>query len=154
METEIKPSLKTGRFGETGASGLKPTQLFEGHVHKYRQEFVHASVKLREENKHVEFMQSFKLLALEMKKVDPNLILEPVAAGSKQRRVEDPRFLPNNFTDLSAIVKLAANAKFEKVKPWGNKKRHHDLDEDGLEDPEVYFTFSVSCDVEPEEICS
>ena len=68
VETGIKPGLKTGRFGDTGASGLNPTQLFEGHVHKYRQEFVQASVKLREENKHVEFMQTFKLLALEMKK--------------------------------------------------------------------------------------
>ena len=90
-------------------------------MHTYKQEFVQASVKLREENKHVEFMHSFKLLTLEMKKVDPNLVLEPVAAGSKQGRVEDPRFLPNNFRELSAIVKLAANAKFEKVKPWGNK---------------------------------
>ena len=61
-------------------------------------------LKLKEENKHVEFMQSFKFLALEMKKVDPNLVLEPVATGSKQGRVEDPRFLPNNFTELSAIV--------------------------------------------------
>ena len=68
-------------------------------------------------------------------------------------RVEDPRFLPNNFKDLSAIVMLASNAKFEKVKPWGNKRKHDELDEDGFEDLEVYFTFSVSCDVEPEDIC-
>ena len=34
----------------------------------------------------------------------------------------------------------------------GQQKRHYDLDEDGLEDPEVYFTYGVSCDVEPEEI--
>ena len=43
-DTGIKPSLKTGRFGNTGASGLKPTQLFEGYVHEYRKEFVLASV--------------------------------------------------------------------------------------------------------------
>ena len=78
---------------------------------------------MREENKHVEFMQTFKFLVLEMKKVDPNLVLVPVAAGGKQGRVEDSRFLPNNFTELSATVKLAANAKFEKVKPWGNNKK-------------------------------
>ena len=57
--------------------------------------------------------------------------------------MEDPRFLPKNFTDLLAIVKLVSNAKFEKV--------NHG-DEDGLEDPEVYFTYSVSCDAEPEEL--
>ena len=66
---------------------------------------------MRDENKHVEFMKTFKLMALEMKKVDPNLILETVAAGSKQGRVEDPRFLPNNFTDLSAIGKIMGQQK-------------------------------------------
>ena len=64
---------------------------------------------------------------------------------------KDPRFMPNNFTNLSAIVKLASNVKFEKVEPWGSKKKPNELDKDGLEDPEVYFTFSVSCDVEQEE---
>ena len=44
------------------------------------------------------------------------------ACTEPRRRVEDPRLLPNNFTEVSAIVKLAANARFEKVKPWGNKK--------------------------------
>ena len=53
----------------TGISNLKPTQLFEGQEHTYKQEYVQASVKLREENKHVEFMQSFKLLTLELKKL-------------------------------------------------------------------------------------
>ena len=66
--------------------------------------------------------------------------------------MEDIRFLPNNFTELSSIVKLSANAKFEKVKPWDKKKNYNDLDEKELEDPEVYFTFSVSWDIEPEEI--
>ena len=66
--------------------------------------------------------------------------------------MEDIRFLPNNFAELSSIVKLSANAKFEKVKPWGKKKNYNDLDEKELEDPEVYFTFSVSWDIEPEEI--
>ena len=84
-EAGIKSSLKTGRFGDTGNSNLKPTQLFEDHDHTYKQEYVQASVKLREDNKHVESMQSFKLLALETKKkVDQNLVLEPVASGVKQ----------------------------------------------------------------------
>ena len=77
-----------------------------------------APVKVREDNKHVEFMQSFKLLALGMKKVDQSLVLEPVASEVKQGRVEVPRFLSNNFTDLSAVAKLASNAKFEKIKEW------------------------------------
>ena len=148
----IKTSIKPGRFGDAGSSGLKPTQLFDDHVHQFGKEFIQASVKLKEENKHTEFVNSFKSLALEMKKVDQNLVLEYVVAGVKQGRVEDPRFLSNNFTELSAVVKLAANTRFERVKPWGNRKRNHEVDEDGLEDPEVYFTFCVSCDEEPEEI--
>ena len=76
---------------------------------------------MKEEN-NVEFMQSFKSLALEIEKVDPNLVLESIAAGTKQGRVEDPRFLPKNFTELSAIVKLAANAKFEKSNPGAKKE--------------------------------
>ena len=82
-------------------------------------------MKLKEENKHTEFVNFFKSLALEMKKVDPNLVLEYVVARVKQGRVEDPRFLSNIFTVLSAVVKLAANAKFERVKPWGNQKRNY-----------------------------
>ena len=72
-----------------------------------------------------------------MKKVDQNLVLESVASGAKQVRVEDHRCLPNNFTDFSAIVMLASNTKFEKVKPWDNKKKHNELDKDGSEDREV-----------------
>ena len=94
-------------------------------------------MKLREDNKHVEFIQFFKLMVIEMKKVDQNLVLESVASGAKQVRVEDHRCLPNNFTDFSAIVMLASNTKFEKVKPWDNKKKHNELDKDGSEDREV-----------------
>ena len=35
-EAGIKSSLKTGRFGDTGNSNLKPTQLFEDHDHTYK----------------------------------------------------------------------------------------------------------------------
>ena len=50
VKEPIKPSIKTGRFGDAGASGLKPTQLFEDYEHKYKKEFVQASLKLKEEN--------------------------------------------------------------------------------------------------------
>ena len=107
---------------------------------------------MKKDDKYAEFMRAFKMMVSEMKKVDPNLVLEPVASGANQGRVEDLRFLPNNFTELSVIVKLSNNAKFEKVKPWGNKKKYNKLDEEELENPEVHVTFDVSCDVELEEI--
>ena len=92
------------------------------------------------------------MIVSEMKKPGPNLVFEPVAPGDNQGQVEDPRCLLTNFTELSVIVKFSNTVKSEKVKPLDIKKKYNELDEEELEDPEVYFTVNVSCDVEPEEI--
>ena len=55
-EDGITCSLKLGTFGDTGNSNLKPTQLFEDNDRTYKQEYIQASAKVREDNKHVEFM--------------------------------------------------------------------------------------------------
>ena len=48
---------------------------------------------------------------------------------------------------------MADNAKFEKVKPWGNKKNYNrNLDEDGLQDPAVHFSFVISCNEDPDTV--
>ena len=47
---------------------------------------------------------------------------------------------------------MAGNARFEKVKPWGNKAKNTDGKEAVLIDPEVYFDFAFSCDQDPETI--
>ena len=62
----IKSNLKTGRFRNTGTtSNVKPTQLFAGHDHKYKQEYINTPVKLKDNNKHAEVL---KMLVSEMKK--------------------------------------------------------------------------------------
>lgn len=55
--------------------------------------------------------------------------------------VENLKTLPINYTELTATIKVSDNAKFEKSKPWERKKRR-EVNEDGLEDPEVYFVFA------------
>ena len=43
---------------------------------------------------------------------------------------------------MGAAIKVAGNARFEKVKPWGNKAKKTDGTEAALIDPEVYFNFT------------
>ena len=65
----IKSNLKTGRFGNTGTiSNVKPTQLFADHGNNFKQEYINASVKLKEDDKHAEFMLSFKTISSENEK--------------------------------------------------------------------------------------
>ena len=56
-----------------------------------------------------------------MQKVDPTVVIEPSTAGSKKGRWEKSYEIPFDFTDLGAATKVADNARFEKVKPWGNR---------------------------------
>ena len=60
--------------------------------------------------------------------------------------------IPFNFTDLGAAIKVAGNARFEKVNTWGNKAKNTDGTEAALIDREVYFDFAFSCDQDPETI--
>ena len=53
---------------------------------------------------------------------------------------------------MGAVIKVAGNARFEKVKPWGHKENNTDRTEAALIDPEVYFDFTFSCDQDPETI--
>ena len=53
---------------------------------------------------------------------------------------------------MGAAIKVAGNARFEKVKPWGNKAKNTDRTEAALIDPEVYFDFAFSWDQDPETI--
>ena len=88
----------------------------------------------------------------QLQKVDATIVIEPVIAGNKKGRWEKSSEIPFNFTNLGAAIKVAGNARFEKVKPWGNKAKKTDGTEAELIDPEVYFDFAFSCDQDPETI--
>ena len=59
---------------------------------------------------------------------------------------------PSNFTELTVVIKIADSTRFEKVRLYGNKESHRELDEDKLENPKVYFTFVVSSDKDPQDV--
>ena len=59
----------------------------------------------------------------QLQKVDATVVIEPVIAGNKKGRWEKSSEIPFNFTDLGAAIKVAVTARFEKVKPWGNKAK-------------------------------
>ena len=84
--------------------------------------------------------------------VHVTLVIEPVIVGNKKGRREKSSEIPLNFTDLGAAIKVAGNAIFEKVKPWGNKAKNTDGTEAALIDPEVYFDLAFSCNQDPENI--
>ena len=53
----------------------------------------------------------------QLQKVDVTVVIEPVIVGNKKGRWEKSSEIPFNFTDLGAAIKVAGNARFEKVKP-------------------------------------
>ena len=144
---EIKSNLRTGKF-----SPIKPTRLHSKHNHKFKREHVTASKLLTKDDKYLELALSCRAFMAEAKKVDETFVLEPIDPKNVEGRVERPAQLPINYTDLTSTIKVSENAKFEKSKPWGNKKKWKAVDEDGLEDPEVYFAFAFSCDVDPDDL--
>jgi hypothetical protein len=144
---EIKSNLRAGKF-----SPIKPKRLQSTYNHKYKREHVTASKILTTDDKYLELALSCRGFMNEARKVDATFVLEPVDPKNAEGRVEKPAQLPINYTDLTATIKVSEGAKFEKSKPWGNKKKWRVVDEDGMEDPEVYFAFAFSCDVDPDDL--
>ena len=48
-------------------------------------------------------------------------------------------------------IQVSESAKSEKSKPW-RKKKWRAVDEDGLEDPEVYVAFALLYDVDLDDL--
>ena len=111
-----------------------------------------ASVTLKQDNKYNELTMKCRMLMGQLQKLDTTVVIEPVIAGNKKGRWEKSSEILFNFTDLGAAIKVAGNARFEKVKPWGNKAKNTDWTEAALIDPGIYFDFAFSCDQDPETI--
>ena len=111
-----------------------------------------ASVILKQNKKYNKLTMKFRMLMGQLQKVDVTLVIEPVIAGNKKRRWEKSSEIPFNFTDLGAAIKVAGNARFEKVKPWVHKAKNTDRTEAALIDLEVYLELYFSCNQDPETI--
>ena len=111
-----------------------------------------ASVILKQDKKYNELTMKCMMLMGQMQKVDLTVVIEPVIAWNKKGRWEKSSEIPFNFTNLGAAIKVAGNARFEKVKPWCNKAKNTDGTEAALIDPEVYFDLAFLCNQDPETI--
>ena len=95
-----------------------------------------------------EFLQATRMLYANMIKVDSTLLWEPVLDGGE--RLWDPQGIPADFTDCGQWIKVSGDAgvfSMRKSRKKDNSARGADDKE--LVDPEVYFQFCVSCDVDP-----
>ena len=69
--------------------------------------------------------------------MDSTFVVELAKEDDKRGRWEKSLEVPFNFTEMGAAVKIADNARFEKVKPWGEKATNKDGTEAELLNPEV-----------------
>jgi hypothetical protein len=103
------------------------------------------------EAKYDEFTLGVRALFKQALKVDESVVFEPIEEGGK--RAFEPSELPFDHTDLGIWVQKGGNKVFEMKKPRkNNKKNSIDEDEEALLHPEVYFTFAISCDMDPQRI--
>jgi hypothetical protein len=160
--------LKTGRFSPAaeatgarrlnlGESKMSVTEKRSGewgsHVHKSKRAVLVCSKVCSQEGteaKMNEFVQAARTLYAHMVKVDPTLVWEPVLDGGS--RLWDPQGLPADFTDCGQWIKVSGDAGvFEMKKPRKSDMDRGQLqgvDEDELMNPEVWFQFCLSCDVD------
>ena len=60
-----------------------------------------------------------------LQKVDVTVVIEPVIAGNKKGGWEKSSEIPFNFTNLGAAIKMAGNARFDKVDGAAAEGRRH-----------------------------
>ena len=110
-----------------------------------------ASITLDADDKHMEFSQTIGKLILNSKKVDEHFVINSCKEGGNN--LSDMTEVPTNMKELGGNIQVSGNSRsFEMRRPWEKDKKQGDSDEDKLKHPEVYFSFSMSCDIEPEDL--
>ena len=65
-----------------------------------------------------------------------------------KKNISEMTDVPTNMTELGGNIHVSGNSRsFEMKRPWKRDKEQGDFDEDELKDPEVYFSFAMSCDI-------
>ena len=121
------------------------------HAHRHKRVVIVCSKVCTQdgtEAKMNEFVQATRMLYANMIKVDSTLLWEPFLEGGE--RLWNPHGIPADFTDCGQWIKVSGDAGvFAMRKPRKNDNATRGADEEELVDPEVYFQFCVSCDVDP-----
>ena len=148
--------LKQGKFAkaaEEKADAARAKVAAEEARKKYKHEFtrtiVEASLICKNEGieaKFDEFTLGVRSLFKQIQKVDKKAAMDPIDADGE--RLWEPNDLPFDHTDLGAWIMKGGNKVFEMKKARKNDRE----EEDRYLDPEVYFTFGFSSDVDPLKI--
>ena len=99
----------------------------------------------------MEFTQTIWNLIFNAKKVDEHFVINLCKEGGKN--LSEMTEVPTNMTELGGNILVSGNSRsFEMRRPWEKDKKQEHSDEDELKHPEVYFSFAMSCYIEPEEL--
>ena len=99
----------------------------------------------------MEFTQNIGNTLFNEKKVDEHFVINSCKEGGKN--LSEMTEVPTNMTELGGNIQVSwKSRRFETRRPWEKDKKQGDSDEDELKHPEVYFSFAMSCDIEPEDL--
>ena len=152
-KAEAGSILRPGRYGKEGRGAMRQFSIIPPiqHLHAHSRVFVTASVTLEADDKHMEFTQKIGKLIFNAKKVDEHFVINSCKEGGKN--FSEMTDVPTNMTDLGANIKTNGNSwSFEMKKRWKRNTNQGEVDEEELVNPEVYFSFAMSCDVEPADL--
>ena len=110
-----------------------------------------ASITLEADDKHMDFTQTIGKLIFNAKKVNEHFVINSCKEGGNN--LSEMKEVPTNMIGLGGNIQVSVNIRsFEMRRPWEKDKKQGDSDEDELKHPKVYFSFAMSCDIEPEEL--
>ena len=131
------------------------------HLHSHTRTLILASLKATPTNDSEDlvlpFVSGVRALVVEMKKVDPNVVIDHLY--NAKDFLSDPNRIPLNQTEFGSRFKISTygtknpfNKQKQKDDNNYNNNRKKKSKEEEWTDPMVYFQFSISSDVPPEHI--
>ena len=83
--------------------------------------------------------------------MDDNFVIN--SCKEEGKNLSEMTDVPTNMTELGGNIQVSGNSRiFEMKKQWKKDRKQGGYDEDELKHPEVYFSFAMSCDIEPEDL--
>ena len=122
------------------------------HFYEHTWVYVDASITLEADNKHMEVTQTIGKLVFNAKKVEEHFMINSCKEGGNNlTKMTD---VPTNMTEMGGNIQVSGNSRsFEMRNLWKKDTNQGDSDEDKLKHSEMYFSFVMSCDIEPEDWC-
>ena len=153
QKAEAELILCPGKFGNARVGDKRqicmPSKL--QHFHKHSRVYMDASITLEVDDKHMEFTQMIGKLIFNTKKVYDHFVINSCKKGGNN--LSEMTDVPMNMTELGGNIQVSGNSRsFEMKRQWKMDRKQGDLDEYELKHPEVYFSFAMSCNIEPVDL--